>query len=419
MDYRARHRQRAHEAAHAETDTPPESTIPEGLPAARGKADLVDTESGLASLIEHLRASGSFAYDSEFIGESSYFPKLCLIQVATTDRVSLIDPLAGVDLMPFWRLLSDASVEKIVHAGAQDVEPVARLGGEPARNVLDTQIAAGFVALAYPTSLAKLVQELTGVTLHKGLTFTYWDQRPLSGKQMRYAADDVRYLPAAAIELKKRLSATGHTDLVRAECEALCLPEQYRFEASNAIEKVRGAGSLDARQINVLKELVVWRDAAAREADLPARSFLKDEVLVDLCRGLPKRLDQLHKVRGLPRPVIESEGESILALVQRGASASTEGVELLRGHEPTASQRFMTDALWAAAQAICISQSIDPAAVTSRQEVSDLHRHLIDQTDPSDLRLMKTWRRDLLGAPLVEVYEGKTTPSLDLKRLRA
>jgi ribonuclease D len=417
-DFRSRHRQRAHDEAHADDNASHELKIPEGLQAPSNKADLVTEDAALAELLAELREAGSFAYDSEFIGESSYNPRLCLIQVATVDRVSLIDPMASLDLAPFWELLCDPSVEKIVHAGAQDIEPVARFTGKAPRNLLDTQIAAGFVAMAYPTSLAKLVAELTGVPLAKGLTFTHWDQRPLSAKQLRYAADDVRYLPAVMIELKKRLDATGHLDWVRAECDALCEPSQYKFDPEQAVEKVRGAGSLEARQLNVLKELVIWRDAAAREADLPARSYLRDEVLIDIVRAMPKKHDQFSRVRGMPRPVIERHAETIFALVARGAAASVEGIESLRGHEPTPSQRFAADALWAAAQTICLSQSIDPAVVTSRNEIGELHRHLMAGTDPGELRVMTGWRKQALGDRLVSVYRGESTATISLPRAK-
>lgn len=407
-DYRAKHRALAHQAAHAQGDSHSQETvIPEHLPAPRGKAELIQSDADLLNLLTELRQSGSFAYDSEFIGESSYHPRLCLIQVATINRIALIDPLSDIDLMPFWQLLSDPAVEKIVHAGAQDVEPVARLSGQPARNVLDTQIMAGFCAMAYPTSLAKLIGELTGVSLEKGLTFTFWEQRPLSNKQMRYAADDVRYLPAAAIELKKRLEKTGHTGWARAECNQLCDPQNYGFNPETAVEKVRGAGGLEPRELNVLRELVLWRDAMAREVNLPARSFLRDEVLIDLCRVMPRKKEQFNKIRNLPRPVIERHADVLMVLIERGASASTDGVEVLRGIEPTPTERFQADALWTMAQAICIGQSIDPALVTSAKEISLLYHHLRDGTDFSGLRLMKSWRKQALGDKLIRVYRDR------------
>ncbi|GIW76508.1 MAG: hypothetical protein KatS3mg104_1571 [Phycisphaerae bacterium] len=409
-DYRARHRALSHEAAHAQGDShSPETIIPQDLPAPRGKPELIQSDAALIDLLTELRQTGSFAYDSEFIGESSYHPRLCLIQVATTTRIALIDPLSGIDLTPFWKLLADPSVEKIVHAGAQDIEPVARLFGQPARNVLDTQIMAGFCAMAYPTSLAKLIAELTGVSLEKGSTLTFWEQRPLSNKQIRYAADDVRYLPAAAMELKKRLEITGHTDWARIECDLLCDPSNYGFNPETAFEKVRGVGGLEPRELNVLRELVLWRDAMAREVDSPARSFLRDEVLIDLSRAMPRKREQLNKIRNLPRPVIDQHAQTLLVLIERGASASTDGVQVLRGIEPTPTERFQADALWTTAQAICIGQSIDPALVTSSKEISLLYRHLLDGTDPSDLRIMKSWRKQALADKLIRVYRDRET----------
>jgi ribonuclease D len=133
---------------------------------------------------------------------------------------------------------------------------------------------------------------------------------------------------------------------------------------------------------------------------------------------MPKKPDQFSRIRGLPRPVIDRHGDTILALIARGAAKSTDGVESLRGHEPTPSQRFAADALWAAAQTICLSQSIDPAVVTSRNEIGELHRHLMAGTDPTDMRVMTGWRRAALGEKLTSVYRGESTASISLPRAR-
>src|SRR4051812_47295594 len=223
---RADHRARAHESAHTDAPLPPENT-PDLPLVPKGPAPLLTTDDEVRELIDHCRAAGRFAYDSEFIGELTYHPKLCVLQVASDERVALIDPLADIDLMPFWELLADPAVEKIVHAGDQDIEPVVRHLNRSPANFFDTQIAAGFCGLPYPVSLSKLVGELTGARLGKGLTFTHWDQRPLSAMQLRYAADDVRYLPAVRAELGRRLEANGHTSWAKEECEALCEPSQY------------------------------------------------------------------------------------------------------------------------------------------------------------------------------------------------
>ena len=259
---RSAHRDRAHEDAHAEAAAEP-AHIPDHALVLRGPADLVDTEAGFTELLVHLRSAGRFAYDSEFIGELSYYPKLCLIQVASAEKVALIDPIAGFDLRPFWELLADPSVEKIVHAGQQDIEPVVRHLGRGPANVFDTQIAAGMAAMPYPVSLSKLVMETAGVKLGKGLTFTHWDQRPLSNMQLRYAADDVRYLPLLREEIGRRLDALGHAAWAKQECDAQCDPSLYGFDPETSYQRVRGSGSLDPRNLAVLRALVAWRDASA------------------------------------------------------------------------------------------------------------------------------------------------------------
>lgn len=388
--------------------------VPAGVPAFRGVPELITTNDALIAHIAHLRAAGSFAYDSEFIGESSYHPVLCLVQTATIDTVGLIDPMAGLDLTPFWELLADPSVEKIVHAGAQDVEPVARNTGRPVANLFDTQIAAGFVALAYPASLMKLTLATTGIMLAKGLTFTQWDQRPFSAKQLRYAADDVRYLPAVAAEIKRRLEKTGHAQWAAAECAALCEPGQYQFSVDTAVDKVRGSGSLSGTQLSAILDLAVWRDAAAREANLPARAYLKDEILIDLVRNRPKTTDQLGRIRGLPRPTIDRQGGQLIDLIAAGLAKPYSGPVAERGGEPTVAQRFAADALWTAAQAVCQNASIDPAAVTSRQEIGDLHRALTGGSTVDDLRLMTGWRREALGDTLVDLWKTRKAVTFTL-----
>ena len=411
---RSAHRARQHESAHADEKTGNhELKIPEHPLIPRNQPDLITSQSMLQELIQHLCTVGSFAYDSEFIGELTYHPKLCLVQVASAQRVSLIDPLSDdIDLTPFWELICEKNVEKIVHAGAQDVEPVIRhLGREPV-NLFDTQIAAGFVGMAYPVSLSKLVMEIVGAKLGKGLTFTHWDQRPLSGMQLRYAADDVRYLPALRAELGKRLDALSHAQWCREECEAMCDAKLYGFDPQTYYLRVRGAGSLTAQSLAVLRELTAWRDSAARESDVPPRSFLKDEVLVDLARSPVKNVEKLARVRGLPRPVEAQHGSAIVAATLRGLALPAAEMPQMRHYEPSPTERFRTDALWAAAQAICAGQSIDANLITNQKEIGEFYRHALAEKPANELSLMTGWRRAALGEPLLELMIGKRSINL-------
>lgn len=404
--YRAARRQAHHADAHAgDAQAASEPAHGPGLLSdrhaplvCRAPGRLLTRTGEVRELVNRLHAAGRFAYDSEFIGELSYAPKLCLIQVATPTEIALIDPLAGPDLTDFWRLLADPSVEKIVHAGQQDIEPVVRFIGAAAANLFDTQIAAGFAGLPYPVGLSKLLLELLGARIGKSMTFTQWDARPLSATQLRYAADDVRFLPALREELAQRVAARGHSEKAAAEFAALCEPSQYRFDPDRVMLRVKGSGSLTPNQLRVLRELVIWRDDAARQADVPARTYLKDEVLVDLARSPVRTKDKLAKVKNLPRPVIAEEGDAILAATARGLSAPP--LTCLpddRDVEPTPSQKFQADALWAACQSLCHAEGIDPQLVSSRQEIGRLVAAVAEGRPVPDLGLLRGWRKAFLG----------------------
>lgn len=413
-NFRAQHRARSHESAHAEASrapadaasTPPMELVPSG------SADIVETDEQLLRLIADLRADGSFAYDSEFIGEMTYHPQLCLLQVASRNRVALIDPLAELNLMPFWELLADPTVEKIVHAGEQDIEPVVRHLHRPAANVIDTQIGSGFIGLPYPLSLSKLVAELTGARLGKGLTFSHWDQRPLSAIQLRYAADDVRYLPAAAAEMMRRLDALGHAAWAREECAAVCEPMLYRFDPQTQFLRVRGATSLQPRNLAILRELTILRDHAAREQDVPPRSLIKDEVLLDLSRNPAKSVETLSKVRGLPRPVEHEYGTKIVEATHRGMTLPAIDLPSSREYEPSPHDKFRADAVFAAAQCLCAGMSLDPALVASRQDVSDFYRFIQSNGAGEPPKLLQGWRRNI-GDLLTEFLRGNTQLNLE------
>ena len=365
-------------------------------------APVITTAGALEELLAHLYGAGRFAYDSEFIGESTYLPRLCLIQVATEDRVALIDPLANLDLAPFWEFICSPGVEKIVHAGEQDIEPAARLSGGTPANVFDTQIAAGFLNLPYPLSLSKLVMEFVGAKLGKSQTLTQWDLRPLTEEQCGYAADDVRYLPRVRDELGTRLADAGHEAWAHEASQALCEAELYQFDADAQYLRVKGAQSLQPRALAVLRELTVWLDETARAEDVRPRSLVRDEVLTDLAKRPPKTVAELARVRGLPRPVEARYGADLVAAVQRGLSAPQTGLSAGREPEPTPTDRFRADKLWSLAQSICFDQGIDPSLVMNRQDIADLYRLATAGEPVAHLRVLKGWRAKACGERLLK-----------------
>jgi ribonuclease D len=394
----------SHDSAHSEAaGAMPDAGPLEHALVPRNVAPLVARQGDLAMLVGRLRAAGAFAYDSEFIGELTYIPKLCLIQVATAGEVALIDPLAGMDLLPFWNLLCDPAVLKIVHAGQQDVEPVYRLAGRPAANLFDTQIAAGFVALNYPLALTKLIFHLLGHRVGKGLTVTNWDHRPLTRQQLHYAADDVRYLPAVHAELSRRLAEAGHAEYARAESQALCDPALYHFDANTACRRIRGSIGLGPQNLAVLRELAVWRDRTAQAEDLPSRSVVTDQVLLDMARRPPRDLASLDRVKGLPRPVEERHGSSLVQAVQGALAMPASAYPAVHFHEPTPAEQFRGDTLWAVVECLCFARGIDPSLVTSRQEITQLLHQRQTGGEGGHLRLTAGWRKKAIGDEIIRL----------------
>ena len=397
---RTRFRRSSHEQAHEQEHHAHEHDSDNPL-IPRGNGQLISTPQELGALIQDLRrprpecgGQRIFAYDSEFIGESTYRPRLCLIQVATPQAITFIDPMQGLDLEPFWELFADPLLRKIVHAGEQDLEPVVRGGVEPV-NVIDTQVIAGFCALPYPTSLAKLVEHVLGVKLGKGLTFTQWDQRPLSKKQLSYAADDVRFLLALAAGLIDRLEKAGLTAWAEQECLRRARLAA-RSDAQEPWKKVRGTGAMSGPQLAVIRELASWREQAAQNLDLPPRAVLRDEVLIDLARRPPRLIDQLSRQKYMPRPLVEQFGHEILAAVEAGRSAAPIPPGA-RGPEPTLAEKFAADSALALLQTIALGRGIDPTLLANRRDVESFARLAAQGAAMDGHPLMQGWRREAAG----------------------
>lgn len=370
---------------------------------------IITEAAALAELIDHLRTVGRYAFDTEFIGELTYAPKLCVLQVATAERVVLVDPLAGVDLAPFWATVVDPSIQTIVHAGVQDLEPPWRLTGELPRNILDTQIALGFAALPYPLSLREALDVLLGVRLGKSMTFTQWDRRPLSPSQIRYAADDVRYLPALADEAAQRLEAVGHTTWAAEECAALSDEALYRFDPVAQSRRLRGTRNLTARQLGVVVKLLQWREDVARDQNVPPRTVVRDEALKTLAQKKATSVDELYGLNVLPRHIIRLHGRQMVEAVREGLALDAADLPAVKAQVETSSRRSLIDSVWAVIQAWCFGQAVHPTLVTSRQELVTLFADGVSADRLTGSRLNQGWRKALLGDVLTAFLQGETT----------
>jgi ribonuclease D len=401
LSYRSRHREASHREAHqseADSEALGKPVIEHPL-VAREPAAWITTAAGVDELVEHLQAAGAFAFDSEFIGEETYRPLLCVVQVATPQRVALIDGQAGLDLTGLWKLIGDPRLETLVHAGRQDFQIVHEHLGRAPQRVFDVQIAAAFAGYRYPMSLRDLVQAVLGVALDAGPKFSQWDRRPLTATQMHYAANDVRYLPAIGAALREKLVALGNERWALAACAELEEDALYQFDPQNSRLRVRSAESLGRRRTAVLHRLLVWRQEAARENDVPPRSLLRDEVLHRLAREPVQTMTALRAVKGLPRPVLQRYGPLIVEATRLGLTEPLTQRTHRKARDPE-KQRAQVQALWSAIQERCHAAAIDPAVVTSKRE---LDAYLLERRvdgEPMLSRLGHGWRDELMRTVL-------------------
>jgi len=394
-NYRSPHRRRADAEAHAQNDAPPpvveHALVPDGL------VTTVESQSGLMGLIDELRAAGSFGYDTEFIGEETFYSRFCVVQVSTPEKITLIDVLSpGIDLLPFWELLAEPAVEKIVHAGLQDLEPVERLTGKPPANVFDTQIAAAFVGQPYPMSLTKLCLAMADADLGKSSKFSQWDRRPLTDNQKTYAANDVRYLHLVRRRIGDRLDDLGHAEKARTECAVFADISAYRVDPLSMKLKAKGGGTLNRKEQAVANALLLWRAKEAEQRDLPMRTLLEDQILVDLARQPATDAAQIKSWKGMPWPVKEAYAQTLVDLADEALAG--ELPKRKRGYKPlsdAASARL--ESIWAAAIAHCEAASIAPSIVFTKREFTALVRAADkSKAPPTDLRISHGWRRELL-----------------------
>ncbi|MBX3355918.1 MAG: HRDC domain-containing protein [Phycisphaeraceae bacterium] len=334
-----------------------------------GAPEMIVTPGDLESFVAHARGHQVLAFDTEFIGEESFRPRICLVQLATPERVALVDPFEFDSLEPIWELVADPAMLTVVHAGEQDVQAVRLALGRQPERLIDTQIAAAMVGMPWPCSLGAMVEQLVGHRPAKAHTFTNWDARPLTPSQLRYAADDVRYLPLAWMELERELDRRGRREWALRESEEV-LAGDLVFDPARQIKRAARGESLKPTAMSTLREVILVRHALAEREDMPPRALLPDAVALELARRRPATKAQLGSLRGVPRKIVQDHADEILAAVERAKTlpqASGDPAALLED----ASVRAEIDALWLAAQARCLALDLAPGLLMSRSGFSE------------------------------------------------
>src|SRR5437660_5270324 len=270
--------------------------------------DVITTTQELAQACARLALHPYVTVDTEFLRESTYFPILCVAQMASPDEAVVIDTRAeGIDLGPFFELLANEAVLKVFHAARQDIEIVWHQAGRIPHPVFDTQVAAMVLGYGDSISYDQLVQRITGDTLDKSNRFTDWTRRPLTPAQLKYAVSDVTHLRDVYLALSADIAKRGRTQWVREEMKVLTSPDTYRMEPESAWLRLK-TRARQPKELAVLMEVAAGRGRAAQARAVPAGRVLKDEVIGDLAVQAPTTIEKLGSLRSLPKGFERSKG---------------------------------------------------------------------------------------------------------------
>lgn len=366
--------------------------------------EYIDSAPALAALCGRLAGAPWLAVDTEFVRDSTYYPQLCLVQVATLDIVAAIDPLAVTDLAPFEALLADRRTVKVFHAARQDLEIFALRGKVPGP-VFDTQVAAPLLGFPDQIGYADLVRRVLDVQLEKGHARTDWRQRPLAPAQIAYAEADVTYLARLYLQMREALEARGRLAWLDPAFAALEDPRLYVTDPDSAWERVKGARSLRPAEVGILRALAAWRERQAVAEDRPRGWILKDEMLIDIARQRPRSLEDLGRIRGLPERLLRRQGDALLALVagaERQVPADAPREPPPRRLEPR--EEVLLDLLVALVRTRAATADLHPSVVASRGDIEAL---ILDPVGEHALR--EGWRRGLVGADMEALIAGRAT----------
>lgn len=364
---------------------------------------LINTPAGLAETVDRLRGRDWFALDTEFIREDTYWPRLCLIQVATDDHLACIDPLALESLEPLLELLADPAITKVLHAADQDLEVFHQLSGRVPAPVFDTQLAAPLLGFPEQAGFGRLVESLLDVRLEKGHARTDWSERPLPAAALAYAADDVRYLVPLYQALRAGLAERERLPWLEEEFARLTDAARYERAPEDAWRRLKGVDRLPGPARAVVRALARWREEQAREANVPRGRVLRDDALVDLARALPKDRKQIGRLRSLRGRPLERHGDALLALVAEARHETPPEVRAAAAFaaEPDERGAALAEALHAIARLRCAEHDVNPAVVLGRRELAR-----VAAGEPAG-GVLSGWRAELVADALDAFMAGR------------
>jgi ribonuclease D len=373
---------------------------------------LLTTTEELAAVCDRFSRHPFVTVDTEFLRETTFWPKVCVIQVASPEEAVAIDALAeGIDLGPFFELMANIEVVKVFHAARQDLEIIWRLARLIPAPLFDTQVAAMVCGFGEQASYLELVKAITRANLDKSSRFTDWSRRPLSPAQIEYAIADVTHLRDIYITLRTRLERSNRLDWLADEMQTLTSPATYEQSPENAWERLRHRAR-KPRDLAVLMELASWRESEAQGRDVPRSRVLKDDVLLEIAQAAPKTAEALANLRSFPKGMERSRaGADILAAVERGLArdpASMPRIERERRGSNGATVELLK---------VLLRQVTEQTGVAAKMIATVEDLEAIANDDRADVPALRGWRRALFGEKALELKRGRLALAIENGRV--
>ena len=373
----------------------------------------ITTTADLARSCARLARHPYVTVDTEFLRETTYYPLLCVAQMASPEEAVVIDALApDLDLAPFFTLMNDAKVLKVFHAARQDIEICWHMAGAIPHPIFDTQVAAMVLGYGDSISYDQLVQRITGDVLDKSLRYTDWSRRPLSKVQIDYAESDVTHLRDVYLALSSDLERRGRIDWVFEEMSVLTSPDTYRFEPEHAWERLR-TRVRKPKDLAVLIEVAAWREREAQTRDIPRGRVLKDEVIADIAMQAPTTIERLGALRSLPKGFERSRwGEAIVQAVKQGIARDPKSLPRLDRARPAANGGATVELLKVLLRMTSERHGVAAKVIAT---TDDLERIVAD--DLADVAALKGWRRELFGDKALALKHGRLALAVERGRV--
>ncbi|NOT11150.1 MAG: ribonuclease D [Methylococcaceae bacterium] len=373
----------------------------------------IDTTEQLANLCLQIKKEPWLALDTEFLREKTYYPKFCLLQIASPSWVACIDPIVLPALDDLFEVLYDPSIVKVFHSCRQDLEIFYQVTGKLPEPVFDTQLAAPLLGFQDNPGYAMLVSSLLNINLNKAHTRADWSKRPLTEAQIQYAADDVIYLCKIYELIKQKLAELGREDWLKQDFAELSNPECYEITPDKAWYKIKGKNKLTGRQLSIVQLLAEWREKTAQSEDRPKSWLLRDEQLFDMAKLQPETISDLAEVRGINERVIARHGKELCELVTLAKNrAPTPLNEKSKPVKKTQQQEAILDILTALVRIRAEENALNPAILATRKDLEELMFN-----EDGDCHLTHGWRYSMAGRELIGLLEGKSFLGIDSGRL--